>query len=170
MSRPVTWFRLYRGRVWHVRAGAIGSLVERALCGAEPYSGEELEDRPPWGGKPCPECVSVARRMVEAGIEAGAAWSARQYSAEDLVHAEIVEVEPWDHLCGSLECDHSCSSEAEHQCGPGCPCGAAEAEARAINAAEAAPAERVAQPVDLVAVLRASVEAAKARSEAAEVE
>ena len=57
MSRPITWFRLYRGRVWHVRAGA---------------------------------------------------------------------------------------------------------------EAEAAPAERVAQPVDLVAALRASVEAAKARSEAVE--
>lgn len=78
MARPTTWFRLARGRVWHVRQGSIDEFAELALCGAADYSGEQLEDAPPVGGKPCPECLAAAEAIVLAGIDARAMWEARR--------------------------------------------------------------------------------------------
>lgn len=106
MSRPFMWFRLYRGRVWHVRPGT-EAFAELALCGAAPVdTGEEQATRPPRGAKPCPECMAVAGSIEEAGLEALAIWCARHYSPSDdndLVDAEIVDGDEPDDLEDDLE-------------------------------------------------------------------
>jgi len=106
VSRPITWFRLYRGRVWHARRGT-DAFMELALCGvALVDSGEEQAGRPPRGAKPCPECMAVAGSIEEAGLEALAIWRARNYpppEADDLVDAEIVYDDEPDDLEDDLE-------------------------------------------------------------------
>lgn len=67
MSSHLLWFRLPKGRVWHVAAS--GALV--ALCGQSiPARGERQPKRPPFGARPCPDCDNVA---VEAATALGLA-------------------------------------------------------------------------------------------------
>jgi hypothetical protein len=92
MSRPIQWFRLYRGRVWHVHAGEETAWAI-ALCGQPVEQGtENLAAEPPRGGKPCPECLAVAGGIEDAGLVALAVWRARHYTGDDLVDSEIVEI------------------------------------------------------------------------------
>lgn len=66
MSSHLLWFRLPKGRVWHVAAS--GALV--ALCGQSiPARGERQPKRPPFGARPCPDCGAV-------NLEASKAWTA----------------------------------------------------------------------------------------------
>lgn len=86
MTRPLTFFRLPRGKVWHVSQYA--SPV--ALCGEDfpLVSGEEQPGRPPYGGRPCPRCAEVAIEAQTALTWAELAHVARQ---SEVIDAEIVE-------------------------------------------------------------------------------
>lgn len=125
MSRPIVWFRVPRGRVWHVRFGTVDEWSVLALCGAADYSGESQEAAPPTGGKPCPSCLAAASTITEAGIEARAKWAARHPVdpwADEVGDAEILV------HCGTFDCDHACQAENDHLCGSTCPCAEAEVE------------------------------------------
>lgn len=86
MPRPLTFFRLPRGKVWHVSQHA--SPV--SLCGEDfpLVSGEEQPGRPPYGGRPCPRCAEVAIEAQTALTWAELAHVARQ---SEVIDAEIVE-------------------------------------------------------------------------------
>ena len=69
MSSHLLWFRLPKGRVWHVAAS--GSPV--ALCGQSlPARGERQPKRPPFGARPCPDCDSVSAEAWRALSDARA--------------------------------------------------------------------------------------------------
>ena len=56
MASHLLFFRLPKGRVWHVACS--GALV--ALCGQSiPARGERQPKRPPFGARPCPDCRGV---------------------------------------------------------------------------------------------------------------
>ncbi len=121
MSSHLLWFRLPKGRVWHVAAS--GALV--ALCGQSiPARGERQPKRPPFGARPCPDCDAV---MGEA---------------ERAMSAALVAFLPGDIRVNEIQAE--VTPDLLQQ-----------------DASEAGPKQEAA--VDLVAALRASVEAAKAR-------
>jgi len=68
MASHLLWFRLPKGRVWHVAA----SGAQVALCGqAIPSRGERQPKRPPFGARPCPDCESVGAEALNALSAAG---------------------------------------------------------------------------------------------------
>ena len=84
MASHLLWFRLPKGRVWHVACS--GALV--ALCGQSiPARGERQPTRPPFGARPCPDCDMVA---VEAGIAIAAAQLARSVMETGVTDPELV--------------------------------------------------------------------------------
>ena len=59
MSRPISWYRLYRGKVWHV-----GWAADAAACGAEPGAwAESVGERAPVNARICGDCVSTVRHL-----------------------------------------------------------------------------------------------------------
>lgn len=118
MARPVTWWRLYRGKVWHV-----GWAGDAAACGTEPgKAAEYVGERAPVNARVCGDCVSMALHLY-ALAQAGQMGDPRT---------------PERGLIGV----------------PGAPLPEVGEES---------------QTVDLVAALRASVEAARERRMASEV-
>lgn len=68
MASHLLWFRLPKGRVWHVSCS--GAPV--ALCGQSiPARGERQPKRPPFGARPCPDCDAVALESQVALVAAG---------------------------------------------------------------------------------------------------
>lgn len=60
MPRPVSWFRRFRGKVWHV------SFTDDALatCGkARPADAEYVGERAPVNARVCGDCVSMALHL-----------------------------------------------------------------------------------------------------------
>lgn len=114
-------------------AVVMGDLV--TLCG-EP--GFLRSTTPEPGANVCPKCRALIEGMAAA-----------------LKRFPVGAV-----LCGSLDCEHSCDRENEHECSTGCPCAAEEFG----EVAGEPPAEP--QAVYLAA-LRSAVEAAKRRREEA---
>lgn len=69
MTRPITWWRLYRGKVWHV-----GWSGDAAACGTEPEgSPEYVGERAPVNARTCGDCISTVRHMyaLTAAAEEG---------------------------------------------------------------------------------------------------
>ena len=59
MSAPVSWFRWYRGRVWHV-----GFAQDAAACGSErPADAEAVGERAPANARVCGDCVAAALHL-----------------------------------------------------------------------------------------------------------
>ncbi len=59
MPRPVSWFRWYRGRVWHV-----GFAQDAAACGSErPTDAETVGERAPVNARVCGDCVATALHL-----------------------------------------------------------------------------------------------------------
>lgn len=59
MPSPVSWFRLYRGRVWHV-----GFAQDAAACGTErPVDAEAVGERAPANARVCGDCVTAALHL-----------------------------------------------------------------------------------------------------------
>ena len=59
MPRPVSWFRWYRGRVWHV-----GFAQDAAACGSErPADAEAVGERAPANARVCGDCVTAALHL-----------------------------------------------------------------------------------------------------------
>ena len=94
MSRPVVWFRLWRGKVWHLR----DAISPSALCGVgEPDDSEATAQTPPTRARVCEACVRAARELFFAAAD-GAAGDPRE---GDVVDCEIVE----DAECGPIGYD-----------------------------------------------------------------
>lgn len=54
MSRPVSWYRLFRGKVWHA-----GFAQDAAACGSErPADAETVGERAPVNARVCGDCVA----------------------------------------------------------------------------------------------------------------
>ena len=105
MVRPITWYRLFRGKVWHV-----GFASDAAACGSErPADAETVGEWAPVNARVCGDCVSMALHMY-ALAQAGQMGDPRTpergligvpgvplpEADDDVVDAEI--------YCGS--CDH----------------------------------------------------------------
>lgn len=59
MSAPVSWFRWYRGKVWHV-----GFAQDAAACGSErPVDAETVGERAPANARVCGDCVAAALHL-----------------------------------------------------------------------------------------------------------
>ncbi len=59
MPRPVQFWRLYRGKVWH-----LGWAGDAAACGTEPgQSAEYVGERAPVNARVCGDCVSMALHL-----------------------------------------------------------------------------------------------------------
>ena len=59
MARPITWWRLYRGKVWHV-----GWAGDAAACGTEPgTTAEYVGERAPVNARVCGDCVAMALHL-----------------------------------------------------------------------------------------------------------
>ena len=103
MPRPVSFYRWYRGKVWHV-----GFAQDAAACGSErPTDAETVGERAPVNARACGDCAASVRHLyglvlaAEAGdprkpFDPWAAGEALMAAEDDVVDAEI--------HCGS--CDH----------------------------------------------------------------
>ena len=59
MPRPVSFYRWYRGKVWHV-----GFAQDAAACGSErPTDAETVGERAPVNARVCDGCVSMALHL-----------------------------------------------------------------------------------------------------------
>ena len=59
MSRPISWYRLFRGKVWHV-----GFAQDAAACGSErPADAEAVGERAPANARVCGDCVAAALHL-----------------------------------------------------------------------------------------------------------
>lgn len=67
MSRPVVWFRLWRGKVWHLR----DAIAAAAVCGvSEPDDSEATAQTPPTRARICEACTRAARELYLVAMEA----------------------------------------------------------------------------------------------------
>lgn len=125
MSSSVTWFRWYRGRVWHV-----GFAQDAAACGSErPADAETVGERAPVNARVCGDCVTSAlhlhamAQVGQMGDPRGTydPWAAGEElliaqggvrAADGVVDAPIVAADEWP--CGS--CGHS---NLDHDYGDG---------------------------------------------------
>lgn len=91
MPRPIHWFRLPRGKVWHV------SLDDnRSLCGEhrESHTAERVGEHPPLNARICPDCVRSTLHLYSV---AQAAQMGDPRREDDVAYTEP--------LCGT--CSHS---------------------------------------------------------------
>ena len=59
MPSPVSWFRWYRGKVWHV-----GFAQDAAACGTErPVDAEAVGERAPANARVCGDCVTASLHL-----------------------------------------------------------------------------------------------------------
>lgn len=109
MASRLLWFRLVRGKVWHVAAS--GSPV--ALCGQQIPERGERQPKPPFGARPCPDCDSASaeawRALYDARAKCGSDIPAKS------IHADATCP------CGHLPESH-CEEEDASTCltGGGC--------------------------------------------------
>ena len=91
MSRPVTWWRLWRGKVWHV--GWAGDAA--AACGTEPgASAEYVGERAPVNARVCGDCVATVRHLYALVLAAEAGDPRKPFdpwaAGEALIAAEDI--------------------------------------------------------------------------------
>lgn len=123
MPRPVSWFRWYRGRVWHV-----GFAQDAAACGSErPADAETVGERAPVNARVCGDCAAAVRHLYGLVLAAEAGdprkpfdpWLAGEalIAAEDgasardrrLAAVPDVGVDEWPcGSCGHPNSDHDC--------------------------------------------------------------
>ena len=114
MSAPVSWFRWYRGRVWHV-----GFAQDAAACGSErPADAETVGERAPANARVCGDCVAASLHLY-AMAQAGQMGDPRNATVSFTIEPDLTGFKP------------------------------------AVETAR--------QPVDLVAALQASMDAARHR-------
>lgn len=134
MPRPITWWRIYRGKVWHV-----GWAGDAAACGKEPAgSPEAVGERAPVNARVCPDCVPAVRHLyaVVFAAEQGDPrkpfdpWAAGEaLIVDDVVDAEIVcgDCGQVDHegacLVGALRASFEAARARREATGEEWPCG-----------------------------------------------
>lgn len=130
MSRPVTWWRLYRGKVWH-----LGWAGDAAACGTEPEGKPEyVGERAPVNARVCGDCVATALHLY-AMAQAGQMGDPRSKTVdrwaagEAILDAERPRVgdDEWPcGNCGHANFDHDCDDGTcvvtKADTGDQCPC------------------------------------------------
>ena len=106
MPSPVSWFRLYRGRVWHV-----GFAQDAAACGSErPADAEAVGERAPANARVCGDCVTASLHLYSLAQSAqmGDPRSDRRAnSIPAIVTLPEVGAADWPcGNCGHLSLDH----------------------------------------------------------------
>ena len=115
MSRPVSWFRWYRGKVWHV--GFADDAL--AACGSErPADAEAVGERAPVNARVCGDCVSMTLHLY-ALAQAGQMGDPRtpERGLIGVPGAPLPEAEVDQCICGHPGVDHDGGCEW-----PGCAC------------------------------------------------
>ena len=126
MPRPVSFYRWYRGKVWHV-----GFAQDAAACGTErPADAETVGERAPANARVCGDCVTAALHLYSlaqsaqmgdprktfdpwapvassqpAVVDLVGALRASMEAARERRLASVPEVEDADWPCGN--CGHS---------------------------------------------------------------
>ena len=90
MSRPVSWFRLFRGKVWHV-----GFAQDAAACGSErPADAETVGERAPVNARVCGDCVASALHLY------GLAQAAQMADPRTKTTTLTIEPDLWKVVAG----------------------------------------------------------------------
>ena len=118
MARPVTWWRLWRGKVWHV-----GWAGDAAACGTEPGAwAERVGERAPVNARACGDCAASVRHLYGLVLAAEAGdprkpfdpWAAGEalIATEGGVRAEdgVIDVPIVCGACGQPEHEGTCSA------------------------------------------------------------
>ena len=103
MPSPVSWFRWYRGRVWHV-----GFAQDAAACGSErPADAEAVGERAPANARVCGDCVTAALHLYSLAQSAqmGDPRHPRNRKYPVPPPAEPTDEEPCGN-CGHSSLDH----------------------------------------------------------------
>lgn len=124
MPRPVSWFRLYRGKVWHV-----GFAQDAAACGSErPADAETVGERAPVNARVCGDCVASALHLYGLAQAAQMADPRGDKGANSIpagVTLPVIGDDEW-HCgnCGHANLDHDCDGTCCADAGTGleCPC------------------------------------------------
>ena len=104
MARPVTWWRLWRGKVWHV-----GWAGDAAACGTEPGAwAERVGERAPVNARVCGDCAAAVRHLYGLVLAAEAGDPRKPFdpwlAGEALIAAEDDGVVDAEIHCG--DCEH----------------------------------------------------------------
>ena len=90
MPRPVSWFRLYRGKVWHV-----GFAQDAAACGSgRPAGAETVGERAPVNARVCGDCVASALHLY------GLAQAAQMADPRTKTTTLTIEPDLWKVVAG----------------------------------------------------------------------
>jgi hypothetical protein len=108
MSRPVSWFRWYRGKVWHV-----GWSDDAAACGSVlPVDAETVGERAPANARVCGDCVAAALHLY-ALAQAAQMGDPRSNKGANIIPAgatlPVIGDDEWPcGNCGHANLDHDC--------------------------------------------------------------
>ena len=102
MPRPVSWFRWYRGKVWHV-----GFAQDAAACGSErPADAETVGERAPANARVCGDCVAAALHLYSLAQSAQMGDPRSDKRANNIpAIVTLPEVDDAEWPCGN--CGHS---------------------------------------------------------------
>ena len=108
MPNPVSWFRWYRGRVWHV-----GFAQDAAACGSErPADAEAVGERAPANARVCGDCVAASLHLYSLAQSAQMGdprGDRRANSIPAIVTLPEVGDAGWPcGNCGHSSLDHDC--------------------------------------------------------------
>lgn len=130
MPRPVSFYRWYRGKVWHV-----GFAQDAAACGSErPTDAETVGERAPVNARVCGDCVATALHLY-ALAQAAQMGDPRTpergligVPGAPLPEADgVVDAEIHCGSCGHPEHDGLCLAIRDEPIGL-CPCGVVGAD------------------------------------------
>ena len=113
MSRPISFYRWYRGKVWHV-----GFAQDAAACGSErPADAETVGGRAPANARVCGDCVTASLHLYSL------AQSAQMADPRNRKYPAPPPAEPTDEELALLGFDWPCGncghSSLDHDCDDG---------------------------------------------------
>ena len=116
MSRPISWYRLFRGKVWHV-----GFAQDAAACGSErPADAETVGGRAPANARVCGDCVTASLHLYSL---AQSAQMADPRHPRNRKYPAPPPAEPTDEELALLGLDWPCGncghSSLDHDCDDG---------------------------------------------------
>ena len=106
MPNPVSWFRWYRGKVWHV-----GFAQDAAACGSErPVDAEAVGERAPANARVCGDCVTASLHLYSLAQSAQMGDPRKTFDpwapGEALIASEDAETVDDDDPVFCIECPH----------------------------------------------------------------
>ena len=109
MPRPISWYRLFGGKVWHV-----GFAQDAAACGSErPADAETVGERAPANARVCGDCVTAALHLYSLAQSAQMADPRCDKGANNIPPIATllpkVDDDEWPcGNCGHPNLDHDC--------------------------------------------------------------